>query len=273
MSIYKVKEKKHELRCYGTCFLINDNKLLTASHILIEGCEIYIFYCNSWVRCSVIKQDKRLDLALLKPVFDIKDKHFEYQIIISNSEVHSEYFSEESLIQQKSTGKVIRKNTVSSINIDSTIVNYGIYHGASGCPIICNSTNKLVGILTWTKNGKSGGCVLRLILQFVNSISLSNSVRFGLDIFCKYNDISAIVLNSNTDSIKSGKEIKKINGNPIGNKFVSIESMVYFSETDICHVTYNDGTSQVVELKPYTNCQYCFDKPLSNVTFLDDIIC
>lgn len=273
MSIYKVKVKKHELICYGTCFLINGSKLLTASHILLEGCEIYIFYCDSWISCSVIKQDKRLDLALLKPMFDIKDPYFEYQMIITNSEVHSEYFSEESLIQQKSTGKVIRKNTVSSINIDSTIVNYGIYHGASGCPIICNSTNRLVGILTWTKNEKSGGCVLRLILQFVNSINLSNNVRFGLDIFCKYCDYSAIVINSNTDDINSEKEIKKINGNPIGNKFISIESMVYFSETVVCNITYNDGTSQIVNLKPYTSCQYYFDKPMSNVTFLDDIIC
>ena len=37
--------------------------------------------------------------------------------------------------------------------------------------------------------------------------------------------------------------------------------------------TYNDGTSQIVNLKPYTSCQYYFDKPMSNVTFLDDIIC
>lgn len=273
MSIYKVKLKKHELRCYGTCFLIKNNYLLTACHILIEGCEIYIYYRNSWVKCSLVKQDKRLDTALLKPVLQIEDKPYNFKFMISNSNVYSEHYSEESLIKEHSDGKILRKNTVSPINIDSTIVNFGINHGCSGCPLLCSISNEIVGMLTWTKNGKSGGCVLRLIQQFVKGLESAYSIRYGLDVFCKYNEKSASILHSNVEYLISGQEIKRINGNPVGDKLVSIESMVYFSENDYCYVETSEGESILVQLKMYEKCQFCFDKPLSNVTFLDDIIC
>tara|TARA_B110000046_G_C12970807_1_gene388843 strand:- start:338 stop:1156 length:819 start_codon:yes stop_codon:yes gene_type:complete len=272
MSVFKIKITKDGMIAYGTCFLLKNNYLLTACHVLWEKCEIYIFYKETLIKCYCVHHDKRLDIAILNSEIIIEEPYFEFEYIVNNAEVYSMYFLEESCTQKQTTGNILIKNSVSAMNVDSTVVDYYIGHGASGCPIINKSTNKVIGILTWANKHHSGGCVLRLIKQFVDFVSEKHIMRYGLDIFTSYKDTGGIVINSKSE-IDCGKIIIKVNGNHVGLNYVSIESLVYYSHSLYCHVTFSDNLTEVYELKTYEQCNYCYDKPMLNVTILDDMLC
>lgn len=273
MNVYKIKVSNKKCKAFGTCFSISENKLLTASHIILENSQILVLINNAWFSCKLIKKDQRLDLAIIQINMCMNLIYYQFDYIINGIDIHSYYYTEDSINIKYIEGSILKKNKVSDYCIDSTIVDFSITPGASGCPIINSKNSKIIGILCWSNDKISGGCVSRLIYQFIQSSTIQ---RYSLDCLFDYRDDHAIVIKSHNDDVDINTIIYKVNGINVGKRFVSIESIVYFSSADVCNIVKhyehnkNAQTEIHVNLKNYENCKFVNDKPWTNITYLDE---
>ena len=107
MSVYKLKVIKNEMVCYGTCFNVDSTHLITACHIIIDDCKTFIHVNNIWEECTIVNQDQRLDLCLLHTDAKIDLHPHSFELITTNCEICSKYFSEENENIQSVDGKII----------------------------------------------------------------------------------------------------------------------------------------------------------------------
>ena len=270
MSVYKIKVVKNELICYGTCFSVDSKHVITACHTIIENSCIFLHINDIWEPCKIVNNDYRLDLCLLQieTVVELYPRLFE--LITTNCEIYCNYFSNENENLISKNSKIVCKNSVSELCMDSIIINFVVPQGASGCPSFNKNNGKILGIITWSDKNYSGGCVNRIINQFYErSLSTVKLCRYCLDINIKYHESSECVKQSNVENIPVNTIIKKINGNTIGKKYLGIESLLYFSTTNSCTVTLTNNNEIIADLVEFEKSKLLHDKALSNMSILD----
>jgi hypothetical protein len=268
MNVFKLKVKNKYIESYGTCFAISENKVLTANHILLKNSKVLALINNIWYSCKILKQDVRLDLAILQVNMSIILPYCKFDMIVSAENIYSFYYVNKSEKCERLEGNIVNINQVSDFCIDSTIVNYIIEPGASGCPIFKKNNNNVIGIISWSNKEYSGGCVLRLIIQFI-SMSIIN--KYSIDCLLHYENDHAVVLKTNIDQLKSETKIYSLNGVNVGKKFISVESILYFNSLNTCHVVQNENDIVVeIELKKHSECEFVAEKPWANINYLEE---
>ena len=275
--VVKIQVLKADYLTYGTGSIVSANgHILTASHLLMSGATIQVLYRYVWVDVEIKYIDYRLDIAILK-LFNINTESNQICMtpLFFSTPIAIQCFEKDSVYSTRKVGKVLNLNKVDKFKFDSLVTDIIACNGCSGSPITNTKGDILVGVLTWSTETTSGGSVMRTWYDIVRSVINGQKIS-KLMINCKltYFLNYCMVLESKVDNIPVGSKIISVNGNVVGLKYVSIESIVYSSKEKnalICFINSKTGLKETchISLVEYKDCIFTNDKPISNMTLVN----
>lgn len=171
--IVKVFSKANEDYNTGTGFLVShQGHICTCNHIVNGATDIWVYYSGTIYDATLVMVDERLDVCLLKIEPAKVELHIER---FETSEVGDMCmtvgFKQDSDFAEVETGLILHTNVACEEHFDSFVTNLSGYTGFSGAPII-DYNDKVIGMITWRKQGCSGCANIDCVNSFLQQSTL-----------------------------------------------------------------------------------------------------